>query len=420
VDAAGSADRATGDGAAVGGGGAAPLAAVDCTGNGTSTEWAVAAADPKAAPDRTSPRAPRDVTLRHGRGCLEMRLLSLGLRCRDNAGSRPVADTPHERRHDRGGEHAGCDEVVKISTFPSRPSGVPGAGWPGRGGLRRRSSQVRHRAALEIPAVSSTPLHESDDPVVERGPAPLVERLRTGSRIAVQRRRWSRRARTWNDGVVSNPGLSATIDAVVAEAGVEHGMTVLDMGCGSGQLTIPIARRAARVVAVDVSGTMIDLLNANLRREQLVNVSSLTTALERLALPSSSFDVIVSNYALHHLTDVEKRRLLAAALVWLRPGGRLVIGDLMLGRGADRRDRAIIAEKVATLARRGPGGWWRIVKNGWRFAARTSERPLSLSAWERLIRDAGFARVTTRPVVSEAAIVSGVRPMMDAGQPGRR
>lgn len=265
----------------------------------------------------------------------------------------------------------------------------------------------------------STPLHESDGPATERHPAALVERLRTGSRIAVQRRRWSRRARTWNDGVVTNSGLSAAIDAVVAEARVEEGMTVLDMGCGSGQLTLPVARRGARVVAVDVSGTMIDLLNENLRREGLVNVTSLVAALERLAVPSSSLDVVVSNYALHHLTDAEKSRLLAAVLVWLRPGGRLVVGDLMLGRGGDPRDRAIIAEKIVTLARRGPGGWWRIVKNGWRFALRTSERPLSMDAWDRLVREAGFTEVTTRPVVSEAALVSGVRPAADAGQPGR-
>ena len=95
----------------------------------------------------------------------------------------------------------------------------------------------------------SAPPHESDDPAIEGRPSALAERLRTGSRIAVQRRRWSRRARTWNDGVVANTGLSATIAAVVAEARVEEGMTVLDMGCGSGQLTLPIARRGARVGA---------------------------------------------------------------------------------------------------------------------------------------------------------------------------
>lgn len=187
------------------------------------------------------------------------------------------------------------------------------------------------------------------------------------------------------------------------------------MGCGSGQVSIPVARTAAHVIAVDVSAAMIDLLHVNLEREGLLNVSSRVTALERLTVPASSLDLVVSNYALHHLTDAEKKTLLAAVAVWLRPGGRLVVGDLMLGRGGDSRDRAIIAEKVLALARRGPGGWWRILKNAWRFTARTSERPLSVSAWARLVSEAGFVDVTTRPVVSEAAIVSGVRPPADSG-----
>lgn len=231
----------------------------------------------------------------------------------------------------------------------------------------------------------------------------------------MQRRRWSRRAQSWNDGAATNPGLSATIDAVVAEAALASHMSVLDMGCGSGQLTVPLALRVAHVTAVDVSAAMIELLHENLSREGLANVTSRVEALERLTLPPSSVDVVVSNYALHHLADVEKRRLLDAALVWLRPGGRIVIGDLMLGRGGDARDRAIIAEKVLVLGRRGPGGWWRICKNAWRFAARTTERPLSMDSWERALCDAGFTEVATRAIVSEAGLVHGKRPAADPG-----
>lgn len=248
------------------------------------------------------------------------------------------------------------------------------------------------------------------DPADAHRPAARVDQLRTSSRIAVQRRRWTRRAQSWNDGVASNPGLSATIDAVVAEAGDASGMTVLDMGCGSGQLTIPIARHADHVIAVDVSAAMIELLRENLGREGLANVSGRVGALESLALPPSSLDIVVSNYALHHLADRDKQRLLAAALVWLKPSGRIVIGDLMLGRGGDARDRAVIVEKLLVFARRGPGGWWRICKNAWRFAARTSERPLSMTSWERLLREAGFSAVATRAIVSEAGLVYGARP----------
>lgn len=200
------------------------------------------------------------------------------------------------------------------------------------------------------------------------------------------------------------------IDAVVEEARPERGMAVLDMGCGSGQLTLPLARRVAHVVAVDVSAAMIQLLLTGAAREGLGNVEGRVAPLEALDLPPSSFDLVVSNYALHHLADEDKVRLLRAVREWLRPGGRLVVGDLMLGRGRDPRDRAIIAEKVRVLAARGPGGWWRICNNAWRFMARTSERPLSVQAWERLALGAGFVEVVSRPIVSEGAIVSATRP----------
>ncbi|MGE3137933.1 MAG: class I SAM-dependent methyltransferase [Thermoleophilia bacterium] len=233
--------------------------------------------------------------------------------------------------------------------------------------------------------------------------------------IAAQRRRWSRRAESWNIGAAANPGLASTVGAVVEVCRAAPGDRVLDLGCGSGQVSIPLARLGAEVVAVDISPAMIGFLSDNVAREGLRTVTGRVAALEHLELEPESFDLVVSNYALHHLADEDKRRLISSVAVWLRPGGRVVIGDLMLGRGGDARDRAIIREKLLVLARRGPGGWWRIAKNAWRFTARTAERPLSMGAWEAILEEEGFEDIVARPVVSEAAIVQGVRPSIAHG-----
>jgi SAM-dependent methyltransferase len=95
----------------------------------------------------------------------------------------------------------------------------------------------------------------------------------------------------------------------------------------------------------------------------LANVSTEVTDLKDFRLPPSCADLIISSYALHHLADADKRALTARAAQWLRPGGRLVIADMMFGRGGSRRDRAILRQKVAALAAKGIGGWWRIAKN---------------------------------------------------------
>ncbi len=251
--------------------------------------------------------------------------------------------------------------------------------------------------------MSNPELGPHPDPITSPPPGSVA------SRVAAQRRRWSRRAETWNEGAASNPGLASTVEAVVDACRVTAGARALDLGCGSGQVTIPLARLGAEVVAVDISPAMIGFLSDNIAREGLRGVTGRVAALEHLELEPGGFDVVVSNYALHHLADEDKRRLVAAAKLWLRPGGRLVIGDLMLGRGGDARDRAVIREKVLVLGRRGPGGWWRIAKNAWRFSARTAERPLSLGAWIAMLEEAGFSKVAGRSIVSEAAIVCGVR-----------
>jgi SAM-dependent methyltransferase len=227
--------------------------------------------------------------------------------------------------------------------------------------------------------------------------------------IRRQRRVWSRRAAAWDHGSV--PGLEAVVDSVLAEVGSEPTLLAVDLGCGTGQLSLPLARLAAHVLAVDVSPPMIELLLTNAAAQGVNNVSGLVCPAEELELPRSSVDLVVSNYALHHLRDRDKGPLVAKAFQWLRPGGRLVIGDMMFGRGGDQRDRAIIAGKLVSLARRGPAGWWRIAKNAWRFLWRVQECPVSMATWESLLRSAGFADVTARPIVAEAAVVTGTRPV---------
>jgi ubiquinone/menaquinone biosynthesis C-methylase UbiE len=143
----------------------------------------------------------------------------------------------------------------------------------------------------------------------------------------------------------------------------------------------------------------------------LHNVSAEVKDLREFQLPPASVDLVVSSYALHHLTNRDKRVLVAQAARWLRPGGRLVIADMMFGRGASQRDRSILVQKVTALAAKGPGGWWRIVKNLTRYGLGVGhEHPASPEFWQSALREAGFAEVVFEPVAAEAGLVRGVRP----------
>lgn len=230
------------------------------------------------------------------------------------------------------------------------------------------------------------------------------------TRNAARRQRsvWSRRVASWDQH--GSAGLTKVTAAVLDAARTEPGTQVVDLGCGNGQIGLPLAKSGASVLAVDVSPMMIRSLEAEAKRQHLPTLHSLATPIEELALPSESVDLVVSSYALHHLRDADKARLVSSAAGWLRPGGRIVIADMMFGRGGSSRDREIIRSKVTALARKGVGGWWRIAKNAARYLLRVQERPVSVDAWTSMLAAAGFTAITATPIVAEACMVTARRP----------
>lgn len=239
-------------------------------------------------------------------------------------------------------------------------------------------------------------------------PASRLARLATQRTTRRQRRVWSGRVGSWDQH--GSAGLTKVTAAVLAAAAVRPGDVVVDLGCGNGQLSIPLADQGAQVLGIDVSPAMANALRAEARRRSLTCLDAVALPVEELDLPPASVDLIISSYALHHLRDPDKARLVEASLGWLRPGGRFLIADMMFGRGGTSRDREIIRLKLMTLARKGPGGWWRIAKNVARYLIRVNEIPISMEAWESLFRKAGYTAISTSEIVAEAGLISGQRP----------
>jgi SAM-dependent methyltransferase len=235
-----------------------------------------------------------------------------------------------------------------------------------------------------------------------------LKRFATQNAVRRQRRVWSGRVASWDQH--GSAGLAAVTAAALEAADVTPDVQIVDLGCGTGQISLPLATRGARVLAVDVSPAMVRRLESQARGQGTGSLDGLVMPIEELVLPAQSVDLVVSSYALHHLRDADKARLVSAAYGWLRPGGRLVVADMMFGRGGSSADRAIIRSKVAVLARKGPGGWWRIAKNTARYLLRVQERPVSLARWTGMLTAAGFAEVTAAMIRAEAGLVTGRRP----------
>ncbi len=113
--------------------------------------------------------------------------------------------------------------------------------------------------------------------------------------------------------------------AVIAEARLETGVRVLDLGCGSGDLTLHLLATGAEVVALDLSPGMVDVAR---QRVEIFGAGTTATfvavPLEKSGFPDAHFDVIVGRFILHHL-DVCDAAVEIARI--LRPDGRAVFAE---------------------------------------------------------------------------------------------
>ena len=235
-------------------------------------------------------------------------------------------------------------------------------------------------------------------------------------------RTWDKRVGQWHEHVTSAAAFGKVLDRILILSQPQPSDVCVDLGAGTGFVTMAVAPLVASVLAVDISPAMTKALTERAAAAGLANVSAEVTDLKDFELPRAGADLIVSSYALHHLADADKRALTARAVEGLRPGGRLVIADMMFGRGGSRRDRAILRQKVTALAAKGIGGWWRIAKNLTRYGVGVGrEHPATPQFWQQALRDAGLAEVCFQPVVAEAGIVRGISPpaAQAAGDPDR-
>jgi ubiquinone/menaquinone biosynthesis C-methylase UbiE len=223
-------------------------------------------------------------------------------------------------------------------------------------------------------------------------------------------RTWDRRVEKWHSHVTSAETFGKVLDRLIQLSSPKPSDACVDLGAGTGFVTTALAPLVSWVVTVDVSSAMAAALTERAAEDGLRNVSAEVKDLREFQLPAASVDLVVSSYALHHLSNRDKRVLVAQAARWLRPGGRLVIADMMFGRGASQRDRGILFQKVTALAAKGPGGWWRIAKNLIRYGLGVGhEHPASPEFWLSALRKAGFAEVVFESVAAEAGVVRGVR-----------
>lgn len=134
-------------------------------------------------------------------------------------------------------------------------------------------------------------------------------------------------------------------------AGIEPGMTVVDLGSGGGVDVFLAAEKVGptgKAIGVDMTPEMIERARANARERGLQNVDFRLGEIEQLPMEDASADLVISNCVINLVPD--KGKAFDEILRILKPGGRMVVSDIVT-RGempeAARRDMALWAGCVS-------------------------------------------------------------------------
>jgi ubiquinone/menaquinone biosynthesis C-methylase UbiE len=191
------------------------------------------------------------------------------------------------------------------------------------------------------------------------------------------------------------------IDALyeeIARRASAPGRRVLDLGCGTGGLTLACAARGGEVTGIDLDAGMLDVarrkgaLRSGDGRIEWVELGAMEIE-DRF--PESSFDAVVSCLMFSELAPEEQAYVLATSRSRLRPGGTIVVGD--------ETTPATWAARVWRFLRRLPA----VVVTY--LLTQTTTRPIAELGAK--LRAAGFERVTEeRQAGGDFVIAQGWRP----------
>ena len=148
--------------------------------------------------------------------------------------------------------------------------------------------------------------------------------MANGSATSGLRSTWEMAAPGWAKWEhVFATSFSEATDALIEMTGIEPGMRVLDIACGAGSQSIRAAMRTGpegRVVASDISATMLEHVRRNARRSGVENIETIETAAEELDESLAPFDAAICRMAL--MLFPSPPGALQAVRRILRPGAR--------------------------------------------------------------------------------------------------
>ncbi|OGN95946.1 MAG: arsenite S-adenosylmethyltransferase [Chloroflexi bacterium RBG_13_51_18] len=137
----------------------------------------------------------------------------------------------------------------------------------------------------------------------------------------------------------------------IALASLKEGETVIDLGSGAGFDCFLAAKRVGgkgRIIGVDMTPEMLEKARENARNGNYNNVEFRLGEIENLPVPDNTADIIISNCVINLAPD--KKKVFKEAYRVLKPGGRLMVSDIVLTKALPEFIRESIMAYIGCIA----------------------------------------------------------------------
>ncbi len=196
------------------------------------------------------------------------------------------------------------------------------------------------------------------------------------------------------------------LNLVVKLSNVKNGQKVLDVGCGTGLLSLKFLEKAdCSIIGVDNSPKMMSIFQKKINDLKLSNRINLKLEdASSLNFNLDSFDIVASTVTLHHLKD--KYPSIKQIYNILKPEGKFILGDIDMDTTGNVNDPKRLLrilewlkeEFILALTEGGSETFSRMYDNGKKHILNDGEYCISFEQWKNLCKKANFRNISVYPL----------------------
>lgn len=196
------------------------------------------------------------------------------------------------------------------------------------------------------------------------------------------------------------------LELMVRLSAVKRDSDVLDIGCGTGLLSLKFSDKAdCRITGIDNSKYMMAIFEDKIKTLSLIDkVTVRLEDAESMSFKKETFDIVASAVTLHHV--INKYPVIRKIRSILKPGGKFVLGDIDMDttgnlKDPDRMFRILDCLKhefAFALKEGGVDAFRRMYDNGKKHILNDGEYCVSFRQWKQFCEKAKFSKITVKPL----------------------